>query len=440
MRATINQADIAGAGTATITVFNPAPGGGTSNGVTFNVTTSALWTGAKEFGSSGDDQVTRIKVDSSGNVFIAGFTTGTVGTNSFGGEDAFLVKTDNTGRVLWKLQWGTAADDQANDVKIDSSGNAYVVGFTGGNLGGTNLGGMDAFLTIVNPSGAITKTVQWGTSGGDAAYGVALDSSGNIFVAGSTGGTLGASSSGGADAFLTRFDASGNIKAPHTQWGTASAEIVTGADVDGSGNVYVAGYTSGNLGGTAFGNNDAFMTKLNASGTVVKTVQWGTGSDDVPNRITVMGNSAYIAGYTFGSLGFANLGGPDAFVSRINLTSLTVDANYQVGTPGIDSGIDVAADSSGNISLAGTSGIGTFTGGPNVTVQSMFVVKFNSSGTIQWARIFGTTLDSFGVSVALDSQGNEFMAGHTRGSVTGFTNSGGLDVVVVKFDSNGNQQ
>ena len=404
-------------------------------------TTLPPWEGPKEFGSSDNDYASRAKVDKSGNVFIAGYTQGKLGATFFGGFDAFLTKMDSSGNILWKLQWGTSADDLAYDVEVDSAGNAYVVGYTLGNLGGPNSGMEDAFLTVVDSSGQIKRTTQWGTSLNDRALGVALDTAGNIYISGYTGGNLGGPNSGGTDAFLTVVDPSGQIKRT-TQWGTTFDDVATGVAVDSAGNAYIAAYTKEIL---LLGVGTPSLTVVDSSGTIKQTFQWGTGEDST-NRVAVAGNAAYVSGTTWGNLaGPGSLAGStDAFVSKINvssLSSLSLEWSYQLGTAGFDSGNDVALDGSGGIYLAGTAGYGALNGGPDIQEYDMFLVKLDSAKNQIWVQRVGPSgYDSYGTSVALDPQGNPFLAGYTLGNLQGQTNAGGYDVGIFKFDPNGNQQ
>ncbi len=172
----------------------------------------------------------------------------------------------------WTKQWGTTTADYATGVAVDGSG-TYVTGYTNGNLdGNTNAGGYDAFLTKYDPSGAKLWTKLLGHNGGGAnaagndwATGVAVDGSGNVYVSGYTLGNLDENTNaGGYDAFLTMYNSTGVW-----QWtkllGTAGDDWASSVAVDGSG-VYVTGGTTGDLGGTNAGGYDAFLAKYNSSG------------------------------------------------------------------------------------------------------------------------------------------------------------------------------
>jgi hypothetical protein len=136
-------------------------------------------------------------VDSQGNVFV-------VGKETFAPKTVFLTKLDSSGAFAWKSTLGATIDDEGMRVDVDSQGNTYVVGGTFGDLAGVpNAGSRDVFVSKFDSSGASLWTRQFGTSGNDIPYGgVKIDSSGNFYVSGYTTGSI--------EAFLLKYDASGN--------------------------------------------------------------------------------------------------------------------------------------------------------------------------------------------------------------------------------------
>ena len=122
------------------------------------------------------------------------------GFKNAGNADLFLVKYNSSGTKQWTNQLGSSSDDYANGIVTDSSGSVYVTGTTYGGLdGNTSAGGDDLFIVKYNSSGTKLWTKQLGTSSQDLAEGVATDSSGNVYVAGYTGGGLDGKSSAGID-------------------------------------------------------------------------------------------------------------------------------------------------------------------------------------------------------------------------------------------------
>ena len=177
--------------------------------------------------------------------------------------------TDNTTTSFGTKQLGTSSDEWGIGVSTDSSGNIYVTGYTGGGLdGNTHSGESDIFLLKYNSSGTKQWTKQLGTSGDDRGYGVSTDSSGNIYVTGYTkGGFDGNTNSNKSDIFLVKYNSSGT-KQWTKQLGTDHVDYANGVTTDSSGNIYVTGYTGGGLdGNTSAGGNDIFLIKYNSSGT-----------------------------------------------------------------------------------------------------------------------------------------------------------------------------
>jgi len=223
-----------------------------------------------------------VVTDSSGNVYVTGGTKGGLdGNTSAGNTDLFVLKYNSSGTKQWTKQLGSSGRDSANAIAIDSSGNLYVAGITYGGLDwNTNSGANDLFVVKYNSSGTKQWTEQLGTPSSDAANAVATDSSGNVYVAGVTYGVLGDKNRGNSDLFVVKYNSSGT-KQWTKQLGTSSTDLANGVATDPSGNVYVTGGTYGGLdGNTNAGNSDLFVVKYNSSGTKQWTKQLGTSSED----------------------------------------------------------------------------------------------------------------------------------------------------------------
>jgi len=116
-------------------------------------TTTSLWT--KQLGTSSNDYGIGVTTDSLGYIYVTGFTYGDLdGNTNSGWDDIFLVKFNSSGTKQWTKQLGTSSDDEGNGVTTDSSGNIYVTGYTNGGLdGNTNSGSYDIFIVKYNSSG-----------------------------------------------------------------------------------------------------------------------------------------------------------------------------------------------------------------------------------------------------------------------------------------------
>ena len=317
---------------------------------------SVAW--IQQLGTSSSDESRSVAVDGAGNVFISGRTDGIMGEANFGGVDAFLTKYDPNGNKQWTEQLGTSGDDGSLSVAVDGEGNAFISGWTWGIMGETNAGLHDAFLTKYDPNGNKQWTRQLGTSTYDLSHSVAVDGDGNAFISGYTKGNLdGQTSAGGFDAFLTKYDPNGN-KQWTKQLGTSSYEISYSVAVDGEGNAFISGVTEGSLGGDNAGIYDAFLAKYDPNGKKLWTEQLGTSMYDYSFSVAVDGaGNAFISGRTEGSLSGDNAGGIDTFLAKYapNGNELWRE---QLGTSSSDESWSVAVDGAGNAFISGhTDGI-----------------------------------------------------------------------------------
>jgi len=315
-------------------------------------------------GGSLDDYGYKIAVDGAGNAYVTGTTTstnfpttpGALQTVNGGGTDAFVVKLNPTGSArLYSTYLGGNGNEEGFGIAVNSSGNAFVTGVTGsanfpvtsGAMQTAFGGSTDAFVTKLNPAGAAAiYSTYLGGSGAEIGYGIALDSSGdNAHVTGVTGSinfptTLGAFRSGPADnsdAFVTRLNPAGSAATYSTLIGGSTSDAGFGITVDTQGNAYVTGATDSpdftTTNGVAQavyggGDSDAFVTKLNASGTapVYSTYLGGSGADTGVNVALDYNGDAYVAGttnstnfpVTSGAPQSSRGGGNDAFLAKLN--------------------------------------------------------------------------------------------------------------------------
>ena len=315
------------------------------------------WAGTQQLGTSLGDIGEKIILDSSNNIYISGNTYGALDGNSNSGErDLFLLKYNSSGTKQWTKLLGTTEFEYGHSVMSDSSNNIYVTGRTGGGLdGNTSSGGEDLILVKYNSSGTKQWTRQLGSSENEYAYGLNVDSSNNIYITGTTrGGLDGNNNSGGNDIFLVKYNSSGT-KQWTEQLGTSASDDGRGVAVDSSNNIYVTGSTSGGLdGNNNSGGNDIFLVKYNSSGTKQWTEQLGTSSEDVALRVTIdSSDNIYVTGYTSGGLdNNTNSGDWDIFLLKYN-SSGTKQWTQQLGSSGRESGEDLAVDNSSNIYVTG---------------------------------------------------------------------------------------
>ena len=309
-----------GAGNAFMSGYTEGSLGGTSAGgsdaflAKYDSSGNLLWT--RQLGTSAYDYSNSVAVDGAGNAFISGHTYGSLGGTNAGGDDAFLAKYDAAGNLVWTRQLGTSGWDESYSVAVDGAGNAFISGWTWGSLGGNRAGSIDAFLAKYDMAGNLLWTRQLGTWSADYSVAVAVDGAGNAFISGYTGGSLGGTNPGSEDAFLAKYDSAGNLLWTQ-QLGTSSIDRSESVAVDGAGNAFVSGWTQGDLGGSNAGWWDAFLAKYDAGGNLLWTQQLGTSSGESSYSVAVgVAGNAFISGRTVGSLGGTNAGGWDAFLVK----------------------------------------------------------------------------------------------------------------------------
>jgi hypothetical protein len=378
----------------------------------------------QQFGTADWDQAHGVSADGTGNIYVAGETTGSLGGTNAGQYDAFISSFNVQGGAQGSTQFGTPGTDIGTGVAADGTGNVFVSGYSQGSVGGS----YQAILNNYTPSGIL----HWSKSIGPPqtyAYGVAANGRGSAYVTGYTTASLNEPNAGGYDGFVAKYDEYGNAVWTH-QFGTSSQDQAYGVATDGANGIYVAGSTLGSLGGANAGGYDAFLRKYDAAGNVQWMTQLGTSGDDIAQAVAANKlGSVFVVGNTTGSLGGTNAGLADAFVSKYNSAGI-LQWSKQLGTAANDYATGAAADAHGNVFVVG------YTQGslaaPNAGGSDAFLSEFNSFGQQLWTEQFGTPGNDLATSISLDGFGHVFVAGSTTGSLSG-TNAGSYDAWVARF-------
>jgi hypothetical protein len=282
-------------------------------------------------GGSGADGGYSIAADESGNVYVAGYSTDGWGSpirDYSGGYDGFAAKLDSLGNLLWNTFLGDTGLDESRSIAVDQIGNVYVAGYSTVSWGSpvTSYASYDcAFVVMLDSGGNLTWNAMLGSGVFDYGYAIAVDSSGNIYVAGSSSSTWGSPIIGyvsGYDAFAAMLDSSGTL-IWNTFLGGYGADHGYGIAVDGSGNVYIAGYGYGTWGSPVTEHTagyNAFAAKLDNGGNLTWNTFLGGGSD-FGEGVAVDGNgNVYVVGTSSAAWGSpirAYASKYDAFVAKI---------------------------------------------------------------------------------------------------------------------------
>jgi hypothetical protein len=269
-----------------------------------------LW--SKRFGTTANDSVYGVGVDSGGNIFLTGCAPGAVdfGNGPVAGLGAaFLAKFSPAGTALWSKHIGGII---GRALAVDSTGNVVVTGgfsgttdFGGGTVSST--GGSDIFLAKYSPQGTYVWSKKFGGTGADAGYGVATAGNGDVVMTGQIQGTVdlgggGVAVSGNGGVVLARYSSNGSYlwsRGIGASW-DVTGPIAAAVSVDGSGNVLMTGgaMAAEDFGGgfvTGTGSWNPFIAKYTASGQYVWAKRLLTAGDSYSYAVTpdVAGNSLF---------------------------------------------------------------------------------------------------------------------------------------------------
>ncbi len=418
-------------------------------------------------GGNLDDIAYAVALDPAGNAYVTGYTGSSnlgvgLGMNSLLSYSAFVTKISADGSaILYSVYFGGNSYTWAQGIAVDASGSAYVTGWTratdfpvvGGVQsqfhGGRSYG--DAFVTKISPAGnAMVYSTFLGGSDDEQGHSIAVDGSGSAYVVGWTKSAdfptvnpLPTPACTASGTFLAKLNPAGNSLTYATYVG---GENLTAVAVDATGSAYVTGFaylctispTLNAFQTTVAGSDDAFVTKVDPSGsTRVYSTYFGGSDNDLPTGIAVdSGGNAYVTGRTL-SVDFpvvaavqAHLGtvppnaffGPnsnpgDAFITKVNAQGTALVYSTYLGGAGDDWGSAIAVDGNGNAFVGGTAGSYDFP-----TVSSLqtwkggdaFAAEINSAGTAWvFVTLLGGTTADYGNGVAVDSSGNVVVVGGT---------------------------
>jgi len=407
---------------------------------------------------NGEDYAYAIALDAQGNVYVTGQSTG----------DYATVKYTANGDTAWVRRYNSPSgnyEDNAWEMAVDVSGNVYVTGYSVGS-------GTDAdYATIKYNSSGVEQWVARYHYATDKAYRLAIDGSGNVYVTGSSG------TFPYLDYLTIKYNSNGETLWTRRYDGTANYhDEAFGIAVDSAGNLFITGYSYG-----AGSGYDIVTIKYNSAG-VEQWVHRYNGPDnwdDSAYRLVLdtQGN-IYVVGVISPSLGIYNIG-----VIKYNPAGDTVWVRKYVGPGGGHAvGHDIAVDEQGNVYVTGSStGSGTYSdyttikynadgdtlwlrryNGPgnfldvahaialdaqgNVYVTGGSIVsgnntdyatiKYNSAGVEQWVQRYngpGNNSDQ-ARSLTIDGQSNIYVTGYSAGSGTGY------DYATIKYNSAGVQE
>ena len=407
-----------------------------------------MW--ATYYGGSDNDYGSGICTDNEGNIYVTGGTSSTNfpiqilsgshnQTVSGGLYDAFILKFNSSGTRIWATYYGGSDNDYGSGICTDNLGDSFVMGYTystnfpvqiltGAYNQTTHTDSADIFILKFNNSGARIWATYYGGGGEDYSSYICMDTSGNLYLTGSTsstnfplqnpgGGAYFQGTYGGGlysgDAYILKFDYNCS-RLWATYYGGDNEEVGSSICTDNAGNIYVTGSTAsfdfptltltGAYNQTYGGVYDAFILKFNNSGTRLWATYYGGNMPDFGYSIITDHNN------------------------NILISGGTGSTNFPLQNPG------------GGAYFQGTYGGGFLFG-------DAFILKFNSNGVRQWATYYGGDTTDVGTGICTDNSGNVYVIGWTNS--TNFpiqtldsvaynqtTIGGGSDAIILKFSDN----
>ncbi|MCK6586191.1 MAG: hypothetical protein L6Q76_01265 [Polyangiaceae bacterium] len=414
---------------------------------------------SNRFGDGSNQFGTDVTVDRAGNSIVAGQFSGSVafGGNqlSNGNTTLFVAKFGPTGQHLWSMGTGSSSYFTTVRVTNDSAGNVVLGGgFSGSpNFGGgvlSNPGQLDVFVAKLDSEGNHLWSKQFGDTDAQGASALAVDSGGNVVIAGTFNGGLnfGVGNLSGK-MFLAKLSPSGKCL-----WSKAFPQgIVNAVAVDGAGNIV---FTGGFVGIANFGGGDlhsdgdildVFVAKLDSNGNHLWSKRFGGPGGEEAKSIRIDSQeNLLLTGWFTGVLDFGGVpltsNSYDMFVAKLGPNGNHVWSKG-VPTNGYTIVNDMAVDGAGNLALTGwfmgttDFGGGAFTSGG--IIGDMFLAKFDGAGNHLWSKPFSTPNNVVeNGRVAVDEGGNIAITG-AFDATTDFgggpltSTAGSYDVFVAKF-------
>lgn len=320
--------------------------------------------------------------DSSGNFYV-GSTPGT-NTNNYN-----VAKYNSSATLDWQYDFNSSYENLSK-LAVDSSNNVYICGQQGSG------DSYSANIVKLNSSGTIQWQKNLGPGGNaTAGTGVAVDSSGNVYISGQSG------TGGSTYGLIAKYNSSGTLQWQKRVSNSGATGIVfNNIALDSSGNPHVCGYFAG----------DFLVMKYDSSGNVVwqKVLGVGGSTDERSLEIAIdSSNNVYVSGKQEFQDGNSDSGFLTAKYNSSGALQWQRRLNYpSAGFPTNEEGYAIGVDSSGNVYIGGQSNFNGLT--------DFILAKYNTSGTLQWQRRIGSGKQESLYGLNVDSSANVYVAGITQ--------------------------
>ncbi len=381
---------------------------------------------ASRYNNGSTDQCKAMTVDASGNVYVTG-------SSRSGGaftEDIATNKYNSAGTLIWSKRFvGTGfGEDIGNSIAVDGAGNVYVTGRTWTGAASNN----DIVTIKYNSAGdsVWVKKFNGSSSNHDEGFSIAIDGAGNVYVTGTSRGTI--STHGLFQDYVTvKYNSAGvQLWAASYNGPGTDNDYAYSIAVDGSGNVYITGVSGGGSTGSGSTYDDYATLKYNSLGVMQWVMRYtgmgSTGTDGATQlKIDASGN-VYVTGksqgttsdYDYATIKYSTAGAL-MWVTRYNGPGNSADESYSI-----------ALDGTNNVYVTGKSYGGA------TTMQDITTVKYNTLGVQQWASRFNGSsgTNDEGKAITVDSASNVYVTGYSTNPTTAD------DYQTIKYNTLGVQQ
>lgn len=333
--------------------------------------------------------------DSQSNIYAVGTTDSSdfpVDTDSFqpnhgGKKDAFVVKINSEGKIVWSTFLGGSNDEDGRYINIDKYDNVHVVGWTASKdfpttnkaLQSKSAGGIDAFITTLNSDGKILTSTYLGGSGDDIGFSIKFDNYDQLYIGGTTSSldfpiknAIQNENKGENDAFFAIINKNRSAINFSTYWGGEGNDQLKGIDLDSLGNIYIMGFThslnfpitKNALQKKLNGGMDIFISKFNIqNSSIAYSTYLGGNKRDRPRNFAIdLAGNAYIVGKTssdnFPTTSYTKSkrnGESNAFISLLNKNGLNLLYSTLYGGNGSDTFEGIAMGVDGSVTVSGLS-------------------------------------------------------------------------------------
>jgi hypothetical protein len=410
-----------------------------SFGLFFGVAMGQSWymSWQKSLGGSDDDYANSIRPTSDGGSIVVGYSSSNDVdvSGNHGGKDYWIAKLTSSGIISWQKSLGGSSDDYAYDVQQTTDGGYIVAGksmSTDGDVVGNN-GQYDAWVVKLNSTGSILWKKSIGGLNDDGAKSIQQTADGGYVLAGFT--TL----NGSYDYWVVKLNNLGNVVWQNSMGGS-DYDGANCVNQTSDGGFIIAGYTlssDGDVSGN-FGGSDFWVLKLDINGNISWQSQLGGGSNfDYAHSIEQTSDGGYIiAGYTSssdGDINSGNNGGTDYWIVKLNATGgISWERTY--GGSDNEYAYSVQQTSDGGYIVAGSALSLDGYVSDNNGGSDYWILKLNSSGVVVWKKALGGSGYDIAKSIQETSGGDYIVAGYTLSNDGDITeNNGGADYWIAKI-------